>query len=148
VATTTARAIAAACKRTGTLLIADEVQSGSWRTGTFLHSGTVGLAPDLVALGKALGAGMPVGAALVSNRIAQSIAAGDHGTTYGGNLLACRAALTFLDVMESGVVDSLRTVSAHLFAELHAIASRHKDMPEAGGAGLIAGLDPRSMRPR
>ena len=85
---------------------------------------------------------MPVGAALVSSRIAQAISAGDHGTTYGGNLLACRAALTFLDVMDDGVADSLRTVSAHLFARLRAIAARHQDIvKDVRGAGLFAGLD-------
>jgi acetylornithine/N-succinyldiaminopimelate aminotransferase len=137
-----ARAIEAACRRSGTLLIADEVQSGSWRTGTFLHAGTLGLTPDLVALGKALGAGVPVGAALLNAKVADAIAAGDHGSTYGGNLLACRAALTFLDAMESGVLDSARRVSAHLFGRLRTLAARHPDLiREVRGAGLIAGLD-------
>ena len=135
-------AINAACRRTGALLIADEVQSGSFRTGTFLHSGTVGLKPDLVALGKALGAGMPVGSCLITNRVAATIAAGDHGTTYGGTLLACRAALTFLDVMESGGLDGLRRVSAHFWDRLRALASKHSALvKELRGVGLIAGLD-------
>jgi acetylornithine/N-succinyldiaminopimelate aminotransferase len=69
-------AIMAACRRTGALLIADEIQSGSGRTGAFLHSRTIGLTPDLVALGKAIGAGMPVGAAMVDERVAATIAAG------------------------------------------------------------------------
>jgi acetylornithine/succinyldiaminopimelate/putrescine aminotransferase len=64
-----ARAIAAACARSGALLIADEVQSGSGRTGAFLYSPTIGLKPDLIALGKALGGGMPVGAAMISERL-------------------------------------------------------------------------------
>lgn len=137
-----AQAIAAACRKTGTLIIADEVQSGSGRTGTFLHAGTIGLAPDLVALGKALGAGVPVGAVLVTQRIAETISAGDHGTTYGGNLLACRAALTFLDVLESGVQESMKHVSRRLFDGLRAIAARHSDVVnDVRGAGLIAGLD-------
>ena len=135
-------AINAACRRTGALLIADEVQSGSFRTGTFLHSGTVGLTPDLVALGKALGAGMPVGSCLMTSRVAATISAGDHGTTYGGNLLACRAALTFLDVMESGGLEALRRVSAHFWEQLRALAARHSTLvKELRGVGLIAGLD-------
>ena len=69
-----AAAIAAACKRTGTLLIADEVQTGSGRTGTFIHSRTIGLDPDLIALGKALGAGVPIGAALLSRDVAAAAA--------------------------------------------------------------------------
>jgi acetylornithine/N-succinyldiaminopimelate aminotransferase len=136
------QAINEACRRTGTLLIADEVQSGSGRTGTFLFSGTIGLMPDLVALGKALGAGVPIGAAMVGEKVASAIAPGDHGTTYGGNLLACRAALTFLDALENGLQDNVRRVSAHWFARLHALADRHANRIEAvRGAGLMAGLD-------
>jgi acetylornithine/succinyldiaminopimelate/putrescine aminotransferase/N-acetylglutamate synthase-like GNAT family acetyltransferase len=74
-----ARAIAEASARTGALLIADEVQSGSFRTGAFLYGPAIGLAPDLIALGKALGAGVPVGAAMVSGKVAKTISAGDHG---------------------------------------------------------------------
>jgi acetylornithine aminotransferase/acetylornithine/N-succinyldiaminopimelate aminotransferase len=90
-------ALHAARERTGALLIADEVQAGCGRTGMFLGSQLLGLEPDLVALGKALGAGIPVGAAVLKQRVADAVSPGDHGTTYGGNLLACRAALVFLD---------------------------------------------------
>jgi predicted acetylornithine/succinylornithine family transaminase len=134
-------AIGAACRRTGALLIADEVQAGSFRTGPFLRSRTIGLAPDLVALGKALGAGVPVGAALLTERVADAVSAGDHGTTYGGNLLACRAALTFLDTVEGGVGAALPRVSAHLFARLEALAARTAIVKEVRGAGLFVGLD-------
>jgi predicted acetylornithine/succinylornithine family transaminase len=136
------RAIQAACQRTGALLIADEVQSGSGRTGQFLYSGTIGLAPDLVALGKALGAGVPIGAAMINAKIAQTLVPGDHGTTYGGNLLACRAALVFLDALDNGLQDHIRRVSAHLFAGLRTLAARYPAaIAEVRGAGLIAGLD-------
>ena len=136
------QAIAAACARSGALLIADEVQSGCGRTGTFLYSRELGLAPDAVALGKALGAGIPVGAALVSERIASQVAAGDHGSTYGGNLLACRAALTFLDVLQGGLLDSVRRVGAYLHERLRAVAAKHPDrVVEPRGVGLFAGLE-------
>jgi acetylornithine/N-succinyldiaminopimelate aminotransferase len=137
-----AAAISAACARTGALLIADEVQSGSGRTGTFLHSGTLGLTPDLVSLGKALGAGVPIGAAMVSADVAATVAQGDHGTTYGGNLLACRAALTFLDELQGGLQASIARVSAHLFARLRDMQARHPAViTEVRGVGLIAGVD-------
>jgi acetylornithine/N-succinyldiaminopimelate aminotransferase len=137
-----AEAIAAACRKTGALVIADEVQSGSGRTGEFLYSPTVGLRPDLVALGKALGAGVPIGAALVSGDVAKTLSPGDHGTTYGGNLLACRAALVFLDALDGGLLAHVRQVSAHLAARLHALAARHPGhIAAVRGAGLIAGLD-------
>jgi predicted acetylornithine/succinylornithine family transaminase len=136
-----AEAIEAACARTGALLIADEVQSGSGRTGAFLASPSAGLTPDLIALGKALGAGMPVGATMVSADVAATISAGDHGTTYGGNLLACRAALVFLDELDRGLLAHVRGVSTHLFASLHALKARHAAIRDVRGAGVIAGLD-------
>jgi predicted acetylornithine/succinylornithine family transaminase len=142
IAPTLAAAIDAACRRTGALLIADEVQSGCGRTGAFLASPALGLRPDLVALGKALGAGFPVGAAMVSAGVAAGISAGDHGTTYGGNLLACRAALTFLDALDAGLLTSIPRVSAHLMTRLRALAARHPAaIREVRGSGLIAGLD-------
>jgi acetylornithine aminotransferase/acetylornithine/N-succinyldiaminopimelate aminotransferase len=136
-----ARAIAAACARSGALLIADEVQSGSGRTGAFLYSPTIGLKPDLIALGKALGGGMPVGAAMISERLSTAISAGDHGTTYGGNLLACRAALVVLDELDRGLQASVRRASTHLFAGLAALRSRHSSIVDVRGAGLMAGID-------
>lgn len=136
-----ARAIEDACARTGALLIADEVQSGSGRTGEFLAAPAYGLTPDLIALGKALGAGMPVGAAMVSADVAAAISAGDHGTTYGGNLLACRAALVFLDELDRGLQAHVREVSGYLFASLRGLQSRHAAIRDVRGAGVIAGLD-------
>jgi predicted acetylornithine/succinylornithine family transaminase len=137
-----AEAIEAARKRTGALLIADEVQSGSFRTGTFLASPEFGLTPDLVALGKALGAGVPIGATMLSGDVAATVSAGDHGTTYGGNLLACRAALVFLETVEGGLLDSLVQTGEHLFTGLRALAAQHPAIVKAvRGAGLFAGLD-------
>ena len=135
-------AIGAACRRTGALLIADEVQSGSGRTGEFIYSRRLGLRPDLIALGKALGAGVPIGAAMLSGEVARTAAPGDHGTTYGGNLLACRAALVFLDALDAGLQDAVSRVSVQLFAGLHGLAAKHPHRIAAvRGKGLIAGLD-------
>ena len=135
-------AISSASARTGALVIADEVQSGSGRTGEFTCSRALGLEPDLMALGKALGAGVPIGAAMCSGKVAKAVAPGDHGTTYGGNLLACRAALVFLDALEGGLFEQIRRVSTHLFTGLRALRSRHADLiVDVRGAGLIAGLD-------
>jgi predicted acetylornithine/succinylornithine family transaminase len=139
---TAADAISAACRRTGALLIADEVQCGLGRTGRMFYSGALGLQPDLMALGKALGAGVPVGAALFSDRVAASAKAGDHGSTYGGNLLACRAALVFLDELtENGLLDHVKTIGACMERGLHAIASRQPAIKAVRGAGVIWGLD-------
>ena len=136
-----ADAITAACRRTGTLLIADEVQCGLGRTGRAFYSGALGLTPDLMALGKALGAGVPIGAAMFSDRVAAAARPGDHGSTYGGNLLACRAALTFLDELAGGLQDHVVRVGAHLERGLRAMAARHAAIRDVRGAGLMWGID-------
>ena len=139
-----ADAVTDVCQRTGTLLIADEVQSGLGRTGHAFHSHALGWRPDLISVGKALGSGVPVGAALVSERVAQSISAGDHGSTYGGNLLATRAAAYFLEQLtDRGLLDHVRTVGAHFERLLRTLALKHPVIVEARGAGLMRGLELR-----
>ena len=133
-------AIDKACGASGALYIADEVQSGLGRTGHMFHFKALGLTPDLVSVGKALGAGVPIGAALVSSRVAASISAGDHGTTYGGNPLACRAALAVLDTLEHGLLDHVRRVGQVFADGLHALARKHPMVVEVRGAGLMQGL--------
>ncbi len=138
-------AINAACAKTGTLLIADEIQCGSGRTGAFTYSATLGLTPDLMALAKALGAGVPIGAAMFNNKVAAEAAPGDHGSTYGGNLLACRAALVFLDELgvpgSGGVMDHVRKVSAHFDTRLAELKAKHARIVDVRGAGVIRGID-------
>ena len=129
--------------RTGTLLIADEIQSGLGRTGEAFFAHTIGLRPDLVTVGKALGGGVAVGATLVAERIASTIAMGDHGTTYGGNLLACRAARVFLEHLTApgGLQDNVREVAPVIEAGLQGLARRHPLVTEVRGRGLIWGLE-------
>jgi len=137
-----AAAVRDAQQRTGALLIADEVQCGLGRTGHAFGYQRLGLEPDLVAVGKALGAGMPVGAVLLSERIAAAVSAGDHGSTYGGNLLACRAALVFLDALTTGgLQEHVRRVGAQLGAGLCELAGKHAVVREVRGAGLMWGID-------
>jgi predicted acetylornithine/succinylornithine family transaminase len=139
-----AAAIADACRRTGTLLIADEVQSGLGRTGYPFHSQAIGWQPDLISVGKALGSGVPVGAALISERVAATISAGDHGSTYGGNLLATRAASFFLEqLVDGGLLEHVRTVGAHLERRLRTLALAHPAIVEVRGAGLMRGIELR-----
>jgi acetylornithine aminotransferase/acetylornithine/N-succinyldiaminopimelate aminotransferase len=138
-----AEAVREAQARSGALLIADEVQCGLGRTGTAFGYQRLGLQPDLAALGKALGGGMPVGATLVNERVAAAISAGDHGTTYGGNLMACRAALVFLEALTGGLMDHVRRVGRLLEAGLRGLADRHPVIREVRGAGLMWGIDLR-----
>jgi acetylornithine/N-succinyldiaminopimelate aminotransferase len=136
------QAVADICKRTGTLLIADEVQSGLGRTGYGFHYQALGWQPDLVSVGKALGSGVPIGATLVAEHVAAAISAGDHGSTYGGNLLATRAAAFVLEqLVDHGLIEHVRTVGAHFERRLRTLALQHAIIVEVRGAGLMRGLE-------
>src|SRR6185295_5094670 len=135
-------AITAACAKTGALFIADEVQSGLGRTGHGFYFQALGLTPHLVAVGKALGSGVPIGAALVSQQVADAISFGDHGSTYGGNLLACRAALCVMtELVEGGLIGHINRVGPIFERRLKAIAAKHAIVKEIRGAGLMWGLE-------
>ncbi len=137
-----AAAVNDASARTGALVIADEIQSGLGRSGQPFYSKTIGLKPHLMTLGKALGGGVPVGAALLSNEVAAKISYGDHGTTYGGNLLACRAALYFVEqLMEGGVLANVNHVGAIFERRLRDLAAKHPFIAEVRGSGLMWGLE-------
>jgi acetylornithine/N-succinyldiaminopimelate aminotransferase len=136
-----AAAITDACARTGALLIADEIQSGLGRTGHPFYFAALGLKPHLVSVGKALGGGVPIGAALVSQEVADTISFGDHGSTYGGNLLACRAGLCVVQELTGGLLEHVRRVGRHFEQRLRAVAARHPMVREVRGAGLMWGLE-------
>lgn len=130
------------CRRTGTLLIADEVQSGLGRTGYGFYFQALGWEPDLISVGKALGSGVPVAASLVSQRVAEQVSPGDHGSTYGGNLLATRAAAFFLEqLMDNGLLDHVKAMGVHFERRLRAMALKHPVIVEVRGAGLMRGLE-------
>ncbi|MGE0041110.1 MAG: aspartate aminotransferase family protein [Vicinamibacterales bacterium] len=150
----TAAAIARATRRTGTLLIADEVQCGLGRTGDAFHFPALGLAPDLVSVGKALGAGVPIGAALVSAKVAAQVMAGDHGSTYGGNVLSSRASLYVLEQLtgtadavpyrpeHGGLIGHVREVAPVFERALADLAAAHPAAVRGlRGVGLMRGLD-------
>ncbi len=137
-----ATALNEVCARSDVLLIADEVQCGLGRTGKPFYYQELGLQPDLVAIGKALGGGVPVAAALISERVASTVSYGDHGSTYGGNLLSCRAALVFLDeLINNGLLDHVATIGPQVEKRLRALAERRTEIVEVRGQGLMWGLE-------
>ena len=137
-----AAAVNEVSSKTGALVIADEVQSGLGRTGYPFYFGAIGLKPHLVSLGKALGAGVPVGAALIAEEVAGKISFGDHGSTYGGNLLACRATLCFLDeLVGGGLIAHVGRMGRYFEQRLRAMAERHVIIKEVRGCGLMWGLE-------
>jgi acetylornithine/N-succinyldiaminopimelate aminotransferase len=137
-----AAAISAACETTGALFIADEVQSGLGRTGHPFYFQALGLKPHLVSVGKALGGGVPIGAALVSQEVADTLSFGDHGSTYGGNLLACRAALCVVhELVGGGLITHINRVGRHFEQTLKGVAARHNFVKDVRGSGLMWGLE-------
>jgi len=135
-----AAAIARVTRQTGTLLIADEIQCGLGRTGYPFHYQSFGWTPDLVTVGKAIGSGIPIGAALVTENVASQIFAGDHGTTYGGNLLSTRAALYVLDELDA-LKPHIREAGAKFEQALIELQRKHKVVTAVRGAGLMRGLE-------
>jgi acetylornithine/N-succinyldiaminopimelate aminotransferase len=112
----------AACDAAGALLVADEVQSGIGRTGRWFALHGEGVMPDVVTLAKGLGGGLPIGACIGIGPAAELFRPGDHGSTFGGNPVACAAALAVLDTIErDGLLEHVTTVGGHLEAGLAAI---------------------------
>ena len=130
------------CDARGALLILDEVQTGIGRSGAMLALEHEGVVPDVVTLGKGLGGGFPVAAFLTRESVAATVKLGDHGTTFGGNPLACAAANAVLDVVESEkLVERAANLGAQLTRRLEGFAGEHPELVETvRGRGLLVGL--------
>lgn len=129
----------------GVFLIADEIQTGFWRTGTFFGSDALGLKPDLVTLAKPLGGGLPLGAVLVKTKIAASLKAGDHGSTFGGNPVACAAGLAVLEILsDSEFIRDLHERMTLLRRDLEALvkakAASGVKVGPVRGRGFLIGI--------
>lgn len=129
----------------GALLIADEIQTGLGRTGDMLASRAMGLDPDLVTLAKPLGGGLPLGAVLMRGEIAASIHAGDHGSTFGGNPVACAAGRAVLaELLKPGFLDDVRARAASLRMRLEELINRKAaqgmDCGPVVGKGFLTGF--------
>lgn len=127
----------------GALLIFDEVQTGAGRTGRFLAAEHFGVKPDICTLAKGLGGGVPIGAALATEEAAQGFDPGSHASTFGGNPLACRAALAVLRAIdEEGLLERAREAGERLARGLDELARRHPGViVERRGMGLMVGVE-------
>jgi acetylornithine/N-succinyldiaminopimelate aminotransferase len=136
------RALRALCDRDGLLLVFDEVQTGIGRTGELFAYQRCGIAPDIMALAKALGGGFPLGACLATREAASGMTTGTHGSTFGGNPLAMAAAGAVLDVvLAPGFLERVRRIALVLKQKLAEIADRHPAViAEIRGEGLLVGL--------
>jgi len=128
------------CDRNKLLLIVDEVQTGMGRTGKLFAYQHSGIKPDIITLAKALGGGLPIGAMIARSEIAAVLTPGTHGSTFGGNPVACSAALGVLDALEQdGVITNAAEVGAYLITRLREIAKACPNVREVRGLGMIIG---------
>lgn len=136
------RAVRALCDEHGLLLILDEVQTGIGRCGTMFAFEQAGIVPDILTLAKGLGGGVAIGAMLANATVAASFGPGTHGSTFGGNPLACTAALTVLDVIESdNLLANVQQRGEQLQQGLRDLALRFPIIRQVRGQGLLIGAD-------
>lgn len=130
------------CEEKDILLILDEIQCGMGRTGSFFAWQKYGIKPDIMTTAKALGCGVPVGAFLMTEKVGQSsLVAGDHGTTYGGNPLACAAISKVLDLFEeNNIIEHVGKIGEYLQTELSKLVEEYDCIETSRGVGLMQGL--------
>ena len=136
------RQLRAAADEFGLLLALDEVQTGMGRTGKLWAHQWAGIEPDIMSSAKGIGGGFPLGAILAKEKVAKYLKPGTHGSTYGGNPLACTAGNAVLDViLAPGFLDGVDRVARHLWRGMQDLAQRHpKVVDGVQGAGLLLGL--------
>lgn len=140
-----ARRVADLAKQHDALVMFDEIQSGMGRTGDYFafqawNDGGEEIRPDVITLAKPLGGGIPIGAVLATNRASEVLSAGMHGSTFGGNALACRIALEFLDVLEE-ILPRIRETGAYFDKRLNELVDKYNFVSEVRGRGLMRGLN-------
>ena len=129
------------CDEKGIVFILDEIQTGMGRTGTLFAYQQFGVEPDIMALAKGLGGGVPIGAFLAKERVSV-FAPGEHGTTFGGNPLACAAGYTTLKyVLEQDLVGNCRRVGSYLMSGLNRLRSQFDFINEVRGRGLLVAME-------
>ena len=135
-----AQGLAAACKKYGTILICDEIQCGYGRSGKFFAHQWLGIRPDIITVAKGIANGFPMGAVLIGPDFKPVY--GQLGTTFGGNHLACAAALAVLDVFEAeNLVENAHEVGEYLIAQLKELQKTYKHIIDVRGRGLMIGID-------
>lgn len=135
-----AQGLAEACRKHGTVLICDEIQCGYGRSGKFFAHQWLGIKPDLITVAKGIGNGFPMGGVLISPRFVP--VKGQLGTTFGGNHLACAAALAVLDVFnKEHLVDNAHEVGEYLIGKLKELQETEPHILEVRGRGLMIGVD-------
>ena len=135
--------VRALCDKHGALLIFDEVQTGIGRTGKMFAYEHFGVKPDIVTLAKGLAGGVPIGAFLASDKVANAFHPGDHGSTFGGNPLACAAAKAVIDtILEDKLLDNVTEVGAYLMARIEELGVKYPEIIRSvRGKGFMVGVE-------
>jgi acetylornithine/N-succinyldiaminopimelate aminotransferase len=136
------RGLRALCDETGTLLILDEVQCGMGRTGRLFHHEWAGITPDIMTVATGIGGGFPLGACLATEKAAAGMTLGTHGSTYGGNPLACAVGVAVMDAVTApGFLDNVSRIAGRLRQGLEGLVAAHPEVFESvRGEGLMLGL--------
>jgi 4-aminobutyrate aminotransferase len=130
------------CTKHGILLVADEIQSGAGRTGKMWAVEHWGVEPDILLVAKGIASGMPLGAMVARAEIMESWSIGAHGSTYGGNPVACAAALATIELLEGGLIDNAAARGEQALAGLRELLDRHpKTVIDVRGKGLMIGVE-------
>lgn len=130
------------CTRHGWLMMLDEIQTGIGRTGTWFAFQHEGIVPDVMTLAKGLGNGVPIGACLARAGVAELFTPGSHGSTFGGNPLACRVGCTVLEIIqEQGLLENAARQGEHLLARLRMELEDHPQVRAIRGKGLMIGIE-------
>src|SRR4029079_15833471 len=129
------------CDKHGILLIADEVQSGVGRTGKWWAIQHWDVDPDIVCIAKGIASGMPLGLMAARQSVMKKWVSGAHGNTYGGNPLACQAALITLDLVENGMMDNAVEMGEFIMDALAEMQVRHPSIGDVRGKGLMIGVE-------
>ena len=139
------------CDQHNILLIFDEVQTGFGRTGEWFAAQTFDVTPDIMAIAKAIANGLPLSATVASNELMKQWPLGSHGTTFGGNPIACSAALAVLDVIEEeGLLDNTKQMGAYAVEKLQQLKEKHLVIGKIRAVGLMIGIeiiDPKTNEP-
>ncbi|WEK11949.1 MAG: aspartate aminotransferase family protein [Candidatus Pseudomonas colombiensis] len=142
------KAVRALCHRRDWLLMLDEIQSGMGRTGRWFACQHEGVIPDVMTLAKGLGNGIPIGACLARGKAAQLFTPGSHGSTFGGNPLACRVACTVLQIIEEqGLLANAKHQGEQLLQRLRNELRGHRHIREIRGLGLMIGIELKTPLP-
>jgi acetylornithine/N-succinyldiaminopimelate aminotransferase len=137
------KALRELCDQHKILLMLDEIQTGMGRTGKFFGYEHEGIVPDAAAIAKGLGGGMPIGALLATDKAAQAFTPGSHGSTFGGNPLACAAAIASVETLleDNIIIQAVEHLGRHFLTRLEELKAKYPFVRDVRGKGLLVGME-------